>query len=108
MLLTALKLILSDYNFTNYIAPAFAFLILETGTCLNGTSEGPGTGLNISEFQLENFWQYGSCLDAACEDYSSCHQCMADHLCGWCSSTEKCTTDYGGKYSKRRRSCNYR
>jgi hypothetical protein len=71
--------------------------LTDVGSCVNGTSKGP-SDRNITEYQRENFWQYGSCRDASCEDYPTCNQCMADQLCGWCSATGKCSTDYGSKH----------
>ena len=71
----------------------------DVGTCNRGTSEGP-SDFNATSNQMEFFWQYGSCADAACNDYPSCNQCMADNLCGWCASSGKCSTDRGAEHQQ--------
>ena len=71
----------------------------DAGTCDRGTSEGP-SDFNATSNQMENFWQYGSCADAVCNDYPSCNQCMADSLCGWCASSGKCSTDRGAEHQQ--------
>ena len=55
-----------------------------SGQCLQGNAIGPCGG-GCSEH-----WTYGYCADEPCSQHSTCGDCLATDLCGWCASKRQC------------------
>ena len=56
----------------------------ETSTCMQGGPAGPCAG------GCQGHWTQGYCADWPCSHASTCDDCLATQLCGWCEPLQAC------------------
>jgi len=72
-------------NCPSCISTASCGFCQDTGLCLTGDVNGPGGNPNNC-----TDWFFLECPASPCSAFTSCRQCVADSLCGWCFDTLLC------------------